>query len=154
VKIGRPFGLTLAALTTTAAVLLSCTLDFDRYDPAGPDAEPGPPADAEAPRDAPSQADAAPGDGGPADSAAGPDAPPLCTAPTVCFRQASSCGSACVQSYQQCGLSCAGTTCAQTCLSTQQSCLGKCATTCIACAQDAGCPATSQCLNATHTLVD
>jgi hypothetical protein len=104
-------------------------------DAAAPDTASGDAPSRDAPADAP-----APRDGG-----------SPCSAPPSCFQQATSCGSTCGQSYQQCVVVCGGQLCRQNCLSTEQSCLGRCATTCIGCTQDAGCAASSQCLDASHT---
>jgi hypothetical protein len=141
------------ALTAAAPPLVACTLDFNRYDPA----DASPTEDATGSTDADATTPTQPtGDGSlgtekdaAADVSADADGGP-CAALPGCLQQATSCGSACGQDYQQCLQGCDAQSCADTCRSTEQSCLGKCLSTCIACTVDGGCPASSECLGASH----
>jgi hypothetical protein len=145
------------ALSPGIAAFVACSLDFNRYDPvgAGADVSTADTSTADASSDVGSTPEPSPeaarADAGPAvDAAADRDSGP-CTPPAGCFQQATSCGGVCGQDYQKCTRPCeAGPSCTPACRSTEQSCLGVCATSCIACTQDAGCTASSGCLNATH----
>lgn len=145
--------LAATAVAVAAAPFVACALDFDRYAPL--DSESGAP-----PIELPlGPADVASNDVGAESSRAdarvdvssGEAATP-CSAPAMCFQQATSCGAACRQNYQRCSRQCgdADTQCLTPCTNAQQSCLGRCATSCIGCAQDAGCPSSNNCLAATN----
>jgi hypothetical protein len=139
-----------ALLVAAAAPLVACSLDFDRYDPAGAGSIADASVDASAGDSAPSSdasPDAAPGDGGAdaegdVDGGGGP-----CEAVPGCLDQASTCGTACGVDHQACAQDCDAQLCTDMCMSAEQSCLGRCLSSCIACASDAGCPAETQCLD-------
>jgi hypothetical protein len=146
--------LSVMTLALAAAPAIACALDFDRYAPLDSRSDsstidgPSSPVDVSseaAPRPDASSADAPveappPGDAGP------------CSAPPICFLEATSCGMACGQSYQRCLRPCgdADIFCSQPCTSMRQSCLGRCASSCLDCTKDAGCSSSTGCLDATH----
>ncbi len=143
---------TAFAVLALATVNWRCTLDFDRYqataaDGGGGDAEP----DTWVATQGPDAAETGAVDAGTVDVALdlgvaeGP-----CVPSAACLSQAGSCAMTCTQQYNRCVSKCNGMNmgCMNMCTSQRQSCGGQCISTCITCAQNAGCPASSDCLTA------
>jgi len=133
------------------ALLPGCTLDFDRYDPTNQDAEGalGDDSTGDASTDQTTQI-SAPDAGDSPEIDASADSASSCAMPGNCLPQATSCGSTCGRSYQNCVNSCGDQGCMQKCTNTEQSCLGNCVSVCIACAKDAGCSMSNGCVAAAH----
>jgi hypothetical protein len=167
---GLVFALSGAAFGVGAVLATACSMDFDRFDPidaselgAAPavDAMPGfefdtggsaPDIRVAADTQGPFRPDTggfdAVVDAGPDARDASPDQA-TCSAPPGCFDQAQSCGAMCTQQQQRCLNQCGGGhSCTVQCSMQEQSCVGQCASTCIGCAQDAGCPANNACFDA------
>jgi hypothetical protein len=148
-----------------AAVLASCTLDFDHFDPVGADGsapradvgpedaafadEPQPSAgdDALAEAATPDTGETGPTDGdaqaGDADAAEAADAADACTPSSSCLTTAGTCAMTCAQQEQQCASRCGGSNCRSTCTRTETTCTTQCSATCASCTQSAGCRSTA-----------
>jgi len=149
------------------ALLAACSLDFDRFNPndasvdeAGSDAAMAPETVHESgpqPGDEAASPDA--GGGEAASDAAAPDdvrdaadatnEGGACTPSPSCLSRAQSCGATCARTLQQCLNGCFNN--CNRCNTQEQSCAGQCASTCFGCAQEAGCPANSDCLDAARS---
>jgi hypothetical protein len=164
-------GAGLLATVALAAVLASCTLDFDHFDPVGADGsapradvglvedaafadEPQPSAGDDALAEAatpdsgatePTDGDAQGGDAGAADAA---DAADACTPSSSCLTTAGACAMTCAQQEQQCASRCGGNNCRSTCTRTETTCTTQCSATCATCTQSAGCRSTAACTTA------
>lgn len=124
-----------AAQLAAAGALAACGLDFDRYDPKDASADVA--------------AEVQGIDSNASDGGGSADVTP-CMAPPDCFEEAGACALDCDQQYQKCVSNCTFPGCRQGCAAGGQTCAGKCATACISCAQNAGCPASADCLDASQ----
>ena len=133
----RRVGVVLAAEVLVANGA-ACTLNFDQFEPGKGDGA--------------AQGDSmGGGDGGPTDSPFDNPQQEACAPSMSCLGTATTCGSACNTTYQQCVQGCGNNGCRMTCRSNEQSCFGTCVSNCSDCTNAAGCQASFMtCDNAAH----
>jgi hypothetical protein len=145
------------------ALLGACSIDFDQFNPTGTNAdasasdattvhEGGPQPDNQAANVDAGGGEAASDTAAPDDVRGAADATnegAICTPPPSCLSRAQTCGATCARQLQQCLNTC-GNPCSR-CTTQEQACAGQCASTCIGCTQDAGCPASGDCLDAARS---